>query len=91
MSDPDLDAAVTAAKRAFLDLVGLMSAHGLDFRQLPLLLRWPMPVQEAFGAYQGRVDLVIKLLAAREGVDVQRLSERDRQQWITLAYAAVMD
>jgi hypothetical protein len=90
----DLDAAVRAAKFAMLDLVGLMAAHGLDFRTLGMLLDpgWPAPVKRAFTEWVTLMDDVAKALAARDGVQPgARLSVRDREAYTQRAFTVVMD
>jgi hypothetical protein len=90
----DLDAAVRAARFAMLDLIGLMMAHGLDFRTLGMLLDpgWPAPVKRAFQEWVVLMDDVAKALAAREGVEPgARLSGKDREAYTQRAFTAVMD
>jgi hypothetical protein len=90
----DLDAAVRAARFAMLDLIGLMAAHGLDFRTLGMLLDpgWPAPVQRAFTEWVTHMDDVAKALAARDGIPPgTRLTGKDRHVYTQRAFTAVMD
>jgi hypothetical protein len=85
---------VRAARFAVLDLVGLMMAHGLDFRTLGMLLDpgWPAPVKRAFTEWVTLMDDVAKALAARGGLQPGgRLTGKDRQAYTQRVFTVVMD
>lgn len=87
-----LDEAVNSAQRAMLDLIGLMTAYGLDFQTLPLLLQVPAPVEAAYAQWAYRMNDVAKILAYQEGVDESTtLSQVDRLRFTQEAFTFVMD
>ncbi len=87
----DLEAAVTSAQKATLELHGLMAIHGISFKELDLLLEWPAGLREAHATWTARMVGVIKALAREAGVpDATKLSERDRVALTVRAYDLVM-
>lgn len=89
-----LDLAVSAAKSAWLDLIGLMASHGLNFPTLNVMLApgWPMPVRRAYENWVLLMDEVAKALAAQDGIPAgARLTEKDRVTLTTRTFTTVLD
>ncbi len=86
-----LEAAVTSAQKATLELHGLMAIHGISFQELRLLLEWPAGLREAHEAWTARMADVIRKLAREKGVpDASKMSERDLIALTNRAYDLVM-
>lgn len=87
-----LDIAVLAAKAKMLDLVGLMFAHGLDFKELPLLLSVPPAVARAYEEWAKTMNEVTRLIARQESIPHGAfLTEADRAGLTARAFEMVMD
>lgn len=83
---PTLDDTVAAARRATIELHSLMAIHGVQLKELHLLLEWPAGLREAHTWWTDRMVDVIRALASDEGLpDPTKLSERDQ---IALTYRA---
>jgi hypothetical protein len=89
-----VDEALRLAKLAFVDLVGLMAAEGLDFYVLNLTLYpgWSRVVKYAWQHWQNQMAVLRAELARADGVTVpvMSLSLTDQERWTTLAYERVM-
>jgi hypothetical protein len=91
---PEVDEALRPAKLAFVDLVGLMAAEGLDFYELNLTLYpgWSPVVKHAWQHWQNQMAVLRAELARADGVKepVKSLSKSDQERWTKAAFELVM-
>lgn len=88
---PDLEAAIASARPATLQFHALLAIHGIEFKELYLLLEWPAGLREAHEAWLARMVDVMKHLARYEGIpDTTKLSGRDLIALTNRAYDLVM-
>lgn len=89
--NPDLETAIASARPATLQFHALLAIHGIEFRELYMLLVWPAGLQEAHEAWLARMVSVMKHLARDEGIpDATKLSGRDLVALTNRAYDLVM-
>ncbi len=91
MNCADLETAVAAARPATLQFHALLAIHGIEFKELYLLLVWPAGLSEAHEAWLARMVNVMQSLARDEGIpDATKLSGRDLVALTHRAYDLVM-